>query len=130
MFDLPVHLYVLLNEDGDGPVGPDGAIMEHCWCPDGARCAVLPPRDPRLVHSVRREAEGGHVEHGDVVSTERTEEGHGEGHSNRVAFADGCVCEVTWYRRHDGHAAVHTKWTANRPIVTDGLEGGTAPEAS
>lgn len=42
MFDLPVHLYVLLNEDGDGPVGPDEAIMEHCWCPDGARCAVLP----------------------------------------------------------------------------------------
>lgn len=31
MFDLPVHLYVLLNEDGDGPVGPDEA-----------RCAVLP----------------------------------------------------------------------------------------
>ena len=74
MFDLPVHLYVLLNEDGDGPVGPDEAIMEHCWCPDG-RDARSSPRDPRLVHSVRREAEGGHVEHGDVVSTERTEEG-------------------------------------------------------
>lgn len=103
------------------------------WSTAGARRGEMrgpPPRDPRLVHSVRREAEGGHVEHGDVVSTERTEEGHGEGHSNRVAFADGCVCEVTWYRRHDGHAAVHTKWTANRPIVTDGLEGGTAPEAS
>lgn len=54
MYDLPEHLLMGLNVNGDGPVDEDDPefLEWGCWCDQGARCPVflsgrLTPEHPR-----------------------------------------------------------------------------------
>lgn len=40
----PIHLEILVNKDGQGPLGQDDITVfaKICWCRDGKRCKVFP----------------------------------------------------------------------------------------
>jgi hypothetical protein len=41
MFDVPEHLWVPVNADGDGPVAVWEADHWACWCKDGVACTEV-----------------------------------------------------------------------------------------
>lgn len=43
MWDIPDHMLIDVNADGDGPAGPDETVGLTCWCVDGPYCRVCPP---------------------------------------------------------------------------------------
>jgi hypothetical protein len=43
MYDQPIHLGILVDAKGDGPVPEDEAVEQMCWCGD-RECEISPPQ--------------------------------------------------------------------------------------